>query len=246
LTSSPAQTPRQAESRSSQLPSFDAVAASGPAAFSRSSSSPSSSLPSAAPDDAYGPFRAAQLPWYGLDPGWRGPRRLGSLCADPDGTVQYGTLLHGDAASGRPGGDPQRRAVTVVTMAPLPRRPALRPDGTARGFVEATSVATAAAVAGIGLVEEQWPWHLDVAVRQSWMDQQRELAGQVADRLGDLPWRLLTLTVDLLPQVFHYRESEYGWVLATATRHCLLAAYGRGVSAYSLAFKRVDVTEYEA
>jgi hypothetical protein len=131
-------------------------------------------------------------------------------------------------------------------MAPLPRRPALRPDGTARGFVEASTVASVAAVAGIGLVEEQWPWHLDVAVRQHWMDQQRELAAQVADRLGDLPWRLLTLSVDLLPQVFHYRESEYGWVLATATQHCFLAAYGRGVSAYSLAFTRVSLADYEA
>ena len=65
-------------------------------------------------------------------------------------------------------------------------------------------------------------------------------------RLGDLPWRLLTLTVDLLPQVFHYRESEYGWVLASATQHCFLAAYGRGVSAYSLAFTRVSLSDYEA
>ncbi|MBS2963643.1 hypothetical protein KGA66_11330 [Actinocrinis puniceicyclus] len=189
-------------------------------------------------------FCAARLPWYGLDPGWRGERRLGSLCTDADGTVQYGTLLHGDAPTGRPGGDPQRRAVTVVTMAPLPRRPVLRPDGTARGFVEAATVAAAAAVAGIGLVEEQWPWHLDVSVREHWMDQQRELAAQVAQRLGDTPWRLLTLTVDLLPQVFHYRESEYGWVLATAAQHCFLAAYGRGVSAYSLAFTRVGLDEY--
>jgi hypothetical protein len=199
-----------------------------------------------APSDGHAAFRAAQLPWYGLDAGWRGARRLGALCTDIDGTVQYGTLLHGDAPAGRPGGDPQRRAVTVVTMAPLPRRPSLRPDGTARGFVEASTVASAAAVAGIGLVEDQWPWHLDVSVREHWMDQQRELAAQVAERLGDLPWRLLTLTVDLLPQVFHYRESEYGWVLATATQHCFLAAYGRGVSAYSLAFTQASLDEYAA
>ena len=227
MTSPAQQTPRQAESRSYPIP----VA---------------TSVPLPVPVDGHAGFRAARLPWYGLDAGWRGERRLGTLCADPDGTVQYGSLLHGDAASGRPGGDLQRRAVTVVTMAPLPRRPALRRDGTARGYVEATTVATAAAVAGVGLVEEQWPWHLDVAVRQDWMDQQRDLAGQVADRLGDLPWRLLTLTVDLLPQVFHYRESEYGWVLATATQHCLLAAYGRGVSAYSLAFTRVSPTDYDS
>lgn len=104
-------------------------------------------------------------------------------------------------------------------MAALPSRPELRRDGTTGpGVIEAATVATVAAVAGIGLVEDQWPWHLDVAVRQSWLDQQRELAAQIADRLGDLPWRLLTLAADGMPQVFHYRESEYGWVLATATR----------------------------
>lgn len=190
-------------------------------------------------------FRAAALPWYGLDDAWRGPRRLGELRTDSDGTVRYGTLEHGDPAPLRPGADPQRRAVAVVTMAPLPSRPALRADGTpGPGMIEAATVATAAAVAGIGLVEDQWPWHLDVTVRENWLDQQRELASQVADRLGDLPWRLLTLAVDGMPQVFHYRESEYGWVLATATRRCLLAAYGRGVSAYSLAFTRVDLGLY--
>lgn len=214
-----------------------------PTARQAQSPSPRSS---SASSDGHAAFRAAQLPWYGLDAGWRGERRLGALCIDIDGTVQYGTLLHGDAPTGRPGGDPQRRAVTVVTMAPLARRPSLRPDGSARGFVEASTVASAAAVAGIGLVEDQWPWHLEVSVRERWMDQQRDLAAQVAERLGDLPWRLLTLTVDLLPQVFHYRESEYGWVLATATQHCFLAAYGRGVSAYSLAFTQASLDDYAA
>ncbi len=196
--------------------------------------------------DSHAEFRAAPLPWYGLDAGWHGKRRLGALCTDLDGTVQYGTLQHGEAATGRPGADPQRRAVTVVTMAALPRRPSLRPDGTVRGYVEASTVAGVAAVAGIGLVDDQWPWHLDVAVRQDWIDQQRELAAQIADRLGDMPWRLLTLSVDLQPQVFHYRESEYGWALATATQQCFLAAYGRGVSAYSLAFTRANLDDYEA
>ena len=197
--------------------------------------------PEAGAAEAAERFRAAGLPWYGLDGAWHGSRRLGELRADSDGTVRYGTLEHGDAAALRPGADPQRRAVSVVTMAALPSRAALRADGTpGPGVIEAATVATAAAVAGIGLVEDQWPWHLDATVRQSWLDQQRELAAQVADRLGDVPWRLLTLTVDGMPQVFHYRESEYGWVLATATRQCLLAAYGRGVSAYSLAFTRVD------
>lgn len=190
-------------------------------------------------------FRSALLPWYGLDEGWHGPRRLGTLRRDPDGTVQYGTLEHGDRAAGRPGENPQRRAVTVITMLPLPRRPATLPDGSTAGHLEAATVATAAAVAGIGLVDDQLPWHLDAALRQSWIDQQRELAARVADRLGDEPWRLLTLTVDRAPQVFHYRESEYGWVAVAAARDALLAAYGRGVSAYSLAFTRADPAGYE-
>lgn len=190
-------------------------------------------------------FQTAGLPWYGLDAAFLGPRRLGDLRTDSDGTVRYGTLEHGDAAALRPGADPQRRAVSVITMAALPSSPALRADGSpGPGMIEAATVATAATVAGIGLVEHQWPWHLDVLVRQDWMDQQRELSAHVADRLGDVPWRLLTLTVDGMPQVFHYRESEYGWVLATATRRCLLAAYGRGVSAYSLAFTRADLSLY--
>ncbi|HEY3870186.1 MAG TPA: hypothetical protein VGM10_17610 [Actinocrinis sp.] len=184
-------------------------------------------------------FRTARLPWYGLDEGWHGPRRLGTLRRDPDGTVQYGTLEHGDRPAGRPGENPQRRAVTVITMLALPRRPA------AAGHLEATTVATVAAVAGIGLVDDQLPWHLDAALRQRWIDQQRELAARVADRLGDEPWRLLTLTVDRAPQVFHYRESEYGWVAVAAVHNALLAAYGRGVSAYSLAFTRADPAGYE-
>lgn len=165
---SPAQpTSRQAESPATRIQTVTATPVAAP------ESAPATVASSG---DARAEFRAAQLPWYGLDAGWRGVRRLGALCADADGTVQYGTLLHGDAPTSRPGEDPQRRAVTVVTMAPLPRRPALRPDGTARGFVEASTVSSVASVAGIGLVEEQWPWHLDATVRQHWMDQQRDLA----------------------------------------------------------------------
>lgn len=189
-------------------------------------------------------LRAAPLPWYGLDAGWRGPRRPGLIATGPDGVVEYGALAHGDPPAGRPDRDPQRRAVSVITMAHLPRRPLTRPDATPAGFLEATTVATAAAVAGMALVDEQWPWHVDASVRDDWMDQQRELAVTVADRLGAEPWRPLTLHVDGTPQAFHYRESAYGWVLATSLTQCLLAAYGRGVSAYSLAFARADLDAY--
>jgi hypothetical protein len=205
--------------------------------------SPDPAAPSAAQDNA---FHAAPLPWRGLDGGWRGSRRRGLISVGPDGTVAYGTLAHGDAPARRPGGDPQRRAVTVVTMMAQPRRPLTKADGTPAGFVEETTVSTAAAVAGMSLVDEQWPWEVDAAVRQSWMDQQRELAASVADRLGTPPWRSLTLDVDNSPVVFHYRESEYGWVLATELPDCLLSAFGRGVSAYSLAFTHADLDHYVA
>ena len=190
-------------------------------------------------------FRSARLIWYGLDEGWRGARRLGTVQPGPEGSAQYGTLEHGDRPALRPDEDPQRRAVTVITMPPQPRRPALLPDGTEAGHLEAVTVATAAALAGTGLVDDQWPWHLDATVRQSWLEQQRDLAAELADRLADEPWRLLTLSVDRMPQIFHYRESEYGWVAVAAVHETLLAAYGRGVSAYALAFTRADLDQYE-
>jgi hypothetical protein len=184
------------------------------------------------------------LDWYGLDADWRGPRRLGELCTDAEGGVQYGILEHGDRAAGRPGVETHRRRVSVMTMALLPRRAAARLDGSPAGFIEAATLETAAAVAGIRLLDEQWPWHLDAAVRQEWLDQQRELALQVADRLGTAPWRSLALPVDGGLHAFHYRESAYGWVLVAATARCLLGAYGRGVSAYSLAFTRASLADY--
>lgn len=66
-------------------------------------------------------FRAAGLPWFGLDGGWLGSRRTGDLCTDPDGTVRYGTLEHGDAPAGRPGGDP---SAARSRSSPWPRCPA--------------------------------------------------------------------------------------------------------------------------
>jgi hypothetical protein len=203
-------------------------------------------------------FLSAALPWYGLDAQWRGPRQLGSVSTGPDGAVEYGLLGHGDAPSGRPATreDPPRKSAAVLTMALLPRRPVPRPDGVAGVFLEATGVGTAAAVAGLRLVEEQWPWQLDPVIRQDWLHQQRDLACEVAERLGEPPWRLLTLPLDGAPHVFHYRESQYGWVLAAtaplratqqgtaATRDFLIAAYGRGVSAYALGLARADLARY--
>jgi hypothetical protein len=196
-------------------------------------------------------FSAAGLPWYGLDEGWTRERRLGALSLGADGAVEYGMLEHGDPPAGRPGLDAYRKAVTVVTMACLPRRPVLRPDGAPGGFLEATDAAAVAAVAGLGLVAEQWPWKLQVGLRQDWLAQQRELACSSAERLGGEQWRMLTLPLGGAPHVFHYRESDYGWVLAapgpieTAGGGCFLAAFGHGVSAYPLVLARADLSDYQ-
>ena len=189
-------------------------------------------------------FAEADLPWYGLDAGWQGARDLGSVSTGPDGLVEFGTLRHGDPAATRPDARAQRRSVTVLTMARLGRRPLAKPDGSPAGSVEAMNVGAAAALAGVGLVEDNWPWELDVNLRQQWLDQQRELAYVVSEVLAGDPWHPLTLPVGQQQQAFHYRESPYGWVMAASRPDCFLAAYGRGVSAYSLAFVRVDPKFY--
>jgi hypothetical protein len=189
-------------------------------------------------------YVAAALPWYGLDAGWQGPRALGTLSTGPDGLVEFGTLRHGDPGATRPDARTQRRAVTVLTMARLGRRPLYKADGTSAGSVEAMTVNAAAALAGVGLVEDNWPWELGASVRQHWLDQQRELAYVLSESLGTDPWQELTVPVGEQQLAFHYRESTYGWVMAGARADCFIAAYGRGVSAYSLAFVRVDPAFY--
>jgi hypothetical protein len=196
------------------------------------------------PADVLTAFTEADLPWYGLDAGWQGARALGMVSTGPDGLAEFGTLRHGDPAATRPDARAQRRSVTVLTMARLGRRPLARPDGRAAGSVEAMNVSAAAALAGVGLVEDNWPWDLDTQLRQQWLDQQRELAYVVAETLAGEPWQPLTLLVGQQQQAFHYRESPYGWVMAASRPDCLLAAYGRGVSAYSLAMVRVDPKLY--
>lgn len=196
-------------------------------------------------------FRAAAVPWFGLDEGWTRERRLGALSLSADGVAEYGMLEHGDPPAGRPGLDAYRKAVTVVTMASLPRRAVLRAHGAPGGFLEATDAAAVAAVAGLGLVAEQWPWKLQVGLRQDWLHQQREIACSSAEQLGGENWRVLTLPLAGAPHVFHYRESDYGWVLVApglvevpGGGSCYLAAFGHGVSAYPLVFARADISDY--
>jgi hypothetical protein len=118
-------------------------------------------------------------------------------------------------------------------------------DGT--GVLEATSVSTAAWLAGSGLLSCTWPQEMERGLRQDWLDQQTGVAWELADELGGPGWSTLTLPVDGVPTDFHYRESEYGWVLAGAAQEGVhIGAYGRGMSAYGLGFAVVkDITTYQ-
>jgi hypothetical protein len=178
-------------------------------------------------------FLTASFPWYGLDEAFTGSRWLMQVGAAADGTVEHGSIGHGEVPSLKVESSPDSR--------PL-RRSA---DGT--GVLEATSVSTAAWLAGSGLLSCTWPQEMERGLRQDWLDQQTSVAWELADDLGGAGWSTLTLPVDGVPTDFHYRESEYGWVLAGAAQEGVhIGAYGRGMSAYGLGFAVVkDITRYQ-
>jgi hypothetical protein len=176
------------------------------------------------------------VPWYGLDDAWAGDRWLGPIVLGPDGVAEYGTLGHGDHPARRPDDAAPRRFCGVVTMAKLGRR-----DGGGSTILEPTTLSSLAAVAGLGLLSDDWPWSVDKALRGDWLRQQTELAYEVAEDLGELPWRAVQLPVDGHSVRFQYRESEYGWVLAAELRECWLGAYGRGITAYGIGFAQVTL-----
>lgn len=188
-------------------------------------------------------FLDADFPWYGLDAAWTGPRWLMQVGASAQGTVDYGSIGHGDQQTRHYEATDSRRFVVVVTVA---RRPGRRsPDGT--GTLDATSASAAAWLAGSGLLSSTWPGQMDRTLRQDWLDQQTNLAWDLADDLGSPPWSALTLPVDDVPTALRYRESEYGWVLAGDAPGVHLGAYGRGISAYGLGFAAVtDIESYGA
>ncbi|MFC9267815.1 hypothetical protein ACFTXJ_08605 [Streptomyces zhihengii] len=189
-------------------------------------------------------FRGAAFPWYGLDGAFTGPRRLMQVGTAADGTVQHGAIGHGDEPSIRneaSAADKERFAV-VVTVAASP----VRRSGDGTGVLDATTVSSAAWLAGSGLLAHTWPPQLDHTLRDDWLDQQTETAFELADDLAGEEWSALSLPVDGVPTPFHYRESEFGWVLAgTAGNGVHIGAYGRGMSAYGLAFSAIeDLTPY--
>lgn len=202
-------------------------------------------------------YLLAQFPWYGLDDAFTGPRWLMQVGTASDGTVEHGSTGHGEEPSLRvESEDDKQRFAVVVTVANRPGRRS--PDGT--GVLEATSVSSAAWLAGSGLLSCTWPAQMERALREDWLDQQTAIAWELADDLGGPGWSTLSLPVDGVPTPFHYRESEYGWVLAgsafqdsgdsrpAGTGACTgvhIGAYGRGMSAYGLGFSVIkDIAAY--
>ncbi|MFJ6786241.1 hypothetical protein [Streptomyces angustmyceticus] len=191
-------------------------------------------------------YLLAAFPWYGLDEAFTGPRWLMQVGAAADGTVEHGATGHGEEPTIKVEPPQDERFAVVVTVASRPVRRSA--DGT--GVLEATSVSTAAWLAGSGLLAHTWPTQMDRSLRQDWLDQQTMLAWELADDLGGGSWSELMLPVDGEPASFAYRESEYGWVLAGSggegPEGVHIGAYGRGMSAYGLAFSVIkDLAAYE-
>ncbi|MGW7575354.1 hypothetical protein [Streptomyces sp. NPDC054765] len=197
-------------------------------------------------------YLLAAFPWYGLDEAFTGPRWLMQVGAAADGTVEHGATGHGEEPTIKVEPPQDERFAVVVTVASRPVRRSA--DGT--GVLEATSVSTAAWLAGSGLLAQTWPTQMDRTLRQDWLDQQTMLAWELADDLGGGSWSELILPVDGVPTSFAYRESEYGWVLAGSASEgpegpdgpesVHIGAYGRGMSAYGLAFSVIkDLAAYE-
>ncbi|WP_406862980.1 hypothetical protein ABZO31_22080 [Streptomyces sp. HUAS MG47] len=183
-------------------------------------------------------FLRAPFAWYGLDEAFTGPRWLMQVGTAADGTVQHGSLGHGDEPTIKTdaGGAEKERFAVVVTVAASP----VRRSGDGTGVLDATTVSSAAWLAGSGLLAYTWPGQLDHTLRDDWLDQQTEAAFALADDLEGPEWSALSLPVDGVPMPFHYRESEFGWVLAgTTSAGVHLGAYGRGMSAYGLGFSAV-------
>lgn len=157
-------------------------------------------------------YLRAPFAWYGLDEAFTGPRWLMQVGTAADGSVQHGSTGHGEAPSIKSdvSTTEKERFAVVVTVAASP----VRRTGDGTGVLDATTVSSAAWLAGSGLLVHTWPASLDHAMRDNWLDQQTETAFELADDLGGPEWSTLSLPVDGVPMPFHYRESEFGWVLA--------------------------------
>ncbi|MFF4171379.1 hypothetical protein [Streptomyces sp. NPDC001744] len=188
-------------------------------------------------------YLRAPFAWYGLDEAFTGPRWLMQVGTAADGSVQHGSTGHGVAPSVKTDASTaeKERFAVVVTVAASP----VRRTGDGTGVLDATTVSSAAWLAGSGLLVHTWPPSLDHMTRDNWLNQQTETAFELADDLDGPAWTTLSLPVDGAPTSFHYRETEFGWVLAGSAAGVHLGAYGRGMSAYGLGFARIkDLDAY--
>ncbi|MFE3829726.1 hypothetical protein [Streptomyces sp. NPDC059092] len=189
-------------------------------------------------------YLRAPFPWYGLDDAFTGSRWLMQVGVTADGTVRHGATGHGEEPSIRPdaAAADRERFAAVVTVA----HSAEHRTGDGTGHLDATTASSAAWLAGSGLLAFTWPPQLDHVLRAEWLEQQTEAAFELADHLTGSAWSTLSLPVDGEPTPFHYRESEFGWVLAGSARgEVHLGAYGRGMSAYGIGFSAIgDIRSY--
>lgn len=190
-------------------------------------------------------YLMASFPWYGLDEAFTGPRWLMEVGTGSDGTVEHGSTGHGEPPTLKVGADHDKQRFAVVVT--LPNRP-LRASPDGAGVLEATSVSSAAWLAGAGLLACTWPARMERALRDDWLEQQTAAAWELADDLDGPRWSMLTLPVDGVPTPFRHRRTEYGWVLAGSARDSVhIGAYGRGMSPYGVGFSVIkDITEYDA
>lgn len=171
-------------------------------------------------------YLRASFAWYGLDEAFTGPRWLMQVGTAADGSVQHGSTGHGDTPSIKSDASAaeKERFAVVVTVAASP----VRRTGDGTGVLDATTVSSAAWLAGSGLLVHTWPASLDHGMRDNWLDQQTETAFELADDLDGPEWSTLSLPVDGVPMPFHYRESEFGWVLAGSAAGCTSGRTGGG------------------
>lgn len=178
-------------------------------------------------------FAAAGFPMYALDGSWRGPRWLGRLRTDPDGTPLYAELGHGSPRYHQLHPAPSH-VVGVVSVRTMPPRYDL----------EGTSVGTAAFAAAESLLWFASPVHLDSSVRDSWLLQQSDLAFELAFELDADRWSTVELSLDGEPAKFRYRVTGYGWIAAGESREGFVGMYGRGVELDGLTLVNADLQAY--
>ena len=156
----------------------------------------------------------ADFPWYGLDEAFTGPRWLG-------GRVQR--RRHGrarfDRARRRALGQGGRRPGQAAVRGRGDRRGRTRPAQRGRHGRAGGHLGVLGGLAGrVGAAVLHLAPQLDHALRDDWLDQQTADAWDLADDLAGSDWSTLSLPVDGVPTPFHYRESEFGWVLAGVAR----------------------------